>query len=281
MEIVMYKFFVTNDAIGSDIVTITGDDVNHIKNVLRMQKGEVFYVSTGDDREYECTLESLADSYVTARIIDVHGSNRELPVKITLFQALPKGDKMETIIQKAVELGAYAVVPVASKRAVVKLDEKKKKKKIERWNAISLAAAKQSKRNVIPKVQEVVTFAQAMEMMQQYDKAIIPYENARGMAHARETILAMKNTQQIAVFIGPEGGFAEEEIQQAMDHNVEPITLGNRILRTETAAMTVLSVLMFALEQEETDNPADTAETAQMAKEQDDTVTDNTLGNAE
>ena len=244
----MYKFFVTKDAIGSDEVTITGEDVNHIRNVLRMQKGETFYVSTGDDREYECELNCLEENYVTARIVDIHGSNRELPVKITLFQALPKGDKMETIIQKAVELGVYKIVPVATKRCVVKLDDKKKKKKAERWNAISLAAAKQSKRNEIPNVEAVCTFAQAMESLKVYDKAIIPYENAEGMQHARETIASVKKEQTVAVFIGPEGGFSEEEIALAVQNDVIPIPLGHRILRTETAAMTILSILMFALE---------------------------------
>lgn len=252
----MYKFFVSKDAVGTDVITIIGEDVNHIKNVLRLKEGEEFYVSTGDDREYLCSLQQANEDCVIARILDVYGSNRELSAKITLFQALPKGDKMETIIQKAVELGVYEVIPVTSSRVIVKLDEKKKKKKIERWNSIAKAAAKQSKRNYIPKVCGVMDFKAALELSKSMDKAIIPYENAKGMNHARKVIKQMKTAEKIGVFVGAEGGFSEEEIALAMQANVEPITLGHRILRTETAGITVLSIIMFALEQDESEDKA-------------------------
>ena len=246
----MHKFFVSPDAVGADVITISGQDVNHIKAVLRMQPGEQFYVSTGQDREYRCELCGFEQDTVIARIVDVYGSNRELPTRITLFQALPKGDKMETIIQKAVELGVYSIVPFSSKRTVVKLDDKKKQKKLQRWNAIAEAAAKQSKRNIIPKVEDILTFSKALCQAETMNHTIIPYENAEGMNGSRQTIYSLKGSESIAVFIGPEGGFAEEEVQQAVECGAKPITLGHRILRTETAGMTMLSILMFLLEEE-------------------------------
>lgn len=246
----MYKFFVDLEAIGEEIITITGEDVNHIKNVLRMQLKEQLYVSDGSEREYLCEIVDITEKAIRLRILDVYGSNRELPVRITLFQALPKGDKLETIIQKAVELGAYEVVPVITKRVIVKLDDKKVRRKVERWNAIAEAAAKQSKRNVIPKVLEPVSYRDAVAMAEKMEGALIPYENAKGMEDARKTVQDMIVKDSIGVFIGPEGGFSGEEIELARNAGVIPITLGHRILRTETAGMTILSVLMFAMEQD-------------------------------
>ena len=249
----MNKFFVDESAVGDGSITITGDDYNHIANVLRMKTGEQIYVSTGGDREYLCEVTAFDEGYVTASIIDVYGSNRELPAKITLYQALPKGDKMETIIQKAVELGAYRVVPVITDRVIVKLDDKKRDKKVARWNAISQSAAKQSKRNVIPEVSNPVRFKEAIKEASDMGYAIIPYENAEGMDGSREifdTIAKNSEDKDIAVFIGPEGGFSDAEIELASNAGVKPITLGHRILRTETAGMTVLSILMFMLDRD-------------------------------
>lgn len=158
---------------------------------------------------------------------------------------------MELIIQKAVELGAYEIVPVATKRAVVKLDAKKEKSKLARWQAISEAAAKQSKRAVIPQVHSVMSFAQALAYADMLDVRLIPYEMAEDMAKTRSLIEEIRPGQSIGIFIGPEGGFAPEEIEQAMAHAAQPITLGKRILRTETAGMTVLSILMYTLEGQE------------------------------
>ena len=172
----------------------------------------------------------------------------ELPVKVYLFQGLPKADKMELIVQKAVELGVHQIIPVATKRCVVKLDDKKAKSKITRWQGIAEAAAKQSKRGIIPQVSEVCSFAQAVELAEKMEVRLIPYELAEGMDKTREIIGSLKPGQSVAIFIGPEGGFEDAEIQLAMEHGMEPITLGKRILRTETAGFTVLSWIVYQME---------------------------------
>ena len=246
----MYRFFVEPEQTGGETIIITGNDVNHMKNVLRMKKGEHILISDGQEREYECEIVGLEEDAVEAKILDVFGSAAELPTKITLFQGLPKADKMELIIQKAVELGVYEVVPVSTKRAVVKLDAKKAKKKVERWNTIALSAAKQAKRGRIPEVLPVMTLKEAFGYAKELDASIIPYEDAKGIGHSREVMASLKGKGHIGVFIGPEGGFEDSEVQKAMELGIEPVTLGRRILRTETAGMTVLSILMFQMEEE-------------------------------
>ena len=173
----------------------------------------------------------------------------ELPSKIYLFQGLPKADKMELIVQKAVELGVYSVIPVAMKRCVVKLDEKKAASKVQRWQTISEAAAKQSKRRIIPQVQMPVSMQQAVKMASEMDVRLVPYELSEGMQHTKELISAVRPGQSVAVFIGPEGGFDDREIEMTREAGMEPITMGKRILRTETAGFTILSWLMYHLEQ--------------------------------
>ena len=245
----MYQFFVAPEQIAGNRISITGSDVNHIKNVLRMKVGEELAVSNGmDGREYRCGILSMTEDEVLCELRFIKEDAVELPAQITLYQGLPKADKMELIIQKAVELGAFRIVPVATKRAVVKLDAKKEKSKLARWQAISEAAAKQSKRAVIPEIAPVMRFADALQEAQTMDVRLIPYEMAEDMEKTRELFGSIKPGQKVAVFIGPEGGFAEEEIAKALERQVEPITLGKRILRTETAGMTVLSILMYELE---------------------------------
>ena len=184
-------------------------------------------------------------------ILEAEEAGYELPNQIYLFQGLPKGDKMELIIQKAVELGVYSIVPVEMKRCVVKLDEKKAQKKTVRWQQISESAAKQSKRMLIPEVKRVMTWKEALAFAKELDVLLVPYELAKGMKETREIISSIKSDQSIGIFIGPEGGFAQEEVQAAIEAGVKPITLGKRILRTETAGMTMLSILMFTLEKED------------------------------
>lgn len=245
----MYRFFVKKDQIQEDAVIIIGSDVNHIKNVLRMKKGETILISDGEDREYVCTIDELENEQVRAKIEDVNGVAKELPIKVTLFQALPKGDKMETVIQKMIELGAYEIVPVSTKRCIVKLDNKKAVSKTKRWNSIAESAAKQSKRGIIPKVSMPVTYKEALKMAEAMDMVLIPYENAENMAHTRQVISQIKTDMTVGIFIGPEGGFAEEEVEQAINTGAYDITLGKRILRTETAGMALMSVLMFETEE--------------------------------
>ncbi len=248
----MYQFFVEPGQINESEkrVIIIGSDVNHIKNVLRMKVAEELAVSNGmDGREYVCGILALREDMVECELRFVKEDAVELPVKVTLYQGLPKGDKMELIIQKAVELGVTEVVPVSTKRCVVKLDEKKAASKVTRWQSIAEAAAKQSKRGIIPKVLPVQSFKSALQQAKEADVRLIPYELASGMEHTRALLGGLKPGQRVAVFIGPEGGFEEGEIDLAKEAGVEPITLGRRILRTETAGMTVLAWIGYLCEQ--------------------------------
>lgn len=246
----MYQFFVEPSQIQGNRVVITGSDVNHIKNVLRMKIGEEIAVSNGiDGKEYRCGIEEFGEDEVICTLHFVKEDGVELPSKIFLFQGLPKADKMELIIQKAVELGVYEVIPMAAKRAVVKLDEKKAKSKIARWQGIAEAAAKQSKRGIIPEIKNVMSMKEAIGYAQEIDVKLIPYELAEDMNKTKEIINDLQPGQSVAIFIGPEGGFEEKEIADAMENGITPITLGKRILRTETAGFTVLSWLMYHLEE--------------------------------
>ncbi len=247
----MYQFFV--DPAQIDIpdrrVMILGEDVNHIKNVLRMRPGEEISVRAGQDgREYRCGILSLGEREVACELRFIKEDAVELPAEVYLFQGLPKGDKMELIIQKAVELGARQVIPVAASRCVVKLDERKAAAKRARWQGIAEAAAKQSRRAVIPEVTEVSSFARAVGRASEMDVALIPYELAEDMSRTKRLLEGIRPGQRVAVFIGPEGGFAEAEIALARESGIQPITLGKRILRTETAGLAVLSWLMYLLE---------------------------------
>ncbi len=246
----MYHFFVDPDAVGEDEIRITGPDVNHIGHVLRMKPGEEVRLCTGQDsRDYRCRIDQITSEEVVCHILWVEERGTELPSEIVLFQGLPKSDKMEFIIQKAVELGASKIVPVNTRRCVVKLDAKKAANKVRRWTAISESAAKQSKRMIIPEIPEPVSYKEALKMAEQLDVVLIPYERAAGMEYTREVLSSVKPGQSVGIFIGPEGGFDEEEVQMAMDAGAHSITLGRRILRTETAGMTVIAALMIQLEE--------------------------------
>lgn len=246
----MYQFFVEPSQIQGRKIVITGKDVNHIKNVLRMQPGEEIAVSNGEDgKEYRCGIEEIREEEILCTLRFVKEDGVELPSKIYLFQGLPKADKMELIVQKSVELGVFEIIPVSTKRAVVKLDEKKAKQKIARWQTISEAAAKQSKRRIVPRISPVMSFKEAVAYAKNMQVKMIPYELAEEMEQTKEIISHLEPGQEIAIFIGPEGGFEESEIESAMANGIQPITLGKRILRTETAGFTVLSWIMYQLEQ--------------------------------
>lgn len=247
----MYHFFITPDQVGEDWCRITGQDVNHIRNVLRMKPGDEIAVRDGISRNYVCAIETLGQEEIRARILKADTDSRELPAHLYLFQGLPKGDKMELIIQKAVELGAYAVIPVDTRRTVVKLDGKKAEAKRRRWRAIAESAAKQSGRMVIPEVKPVMSLPEALAYARELDVNLIPYELAEGMEDTRRILSGIRPGMKVGIFIGPEGGFDVEEVEQAKAAGLHPITLGRRILRTETAGMTVLSILMFQLEGKE------------------------------
>ncbi len=246
----MYRFYMEPGQITKPVISITGADVNHIRNVLRMRTGEEITVCDGHGREYQCRIEQLAADGVTAEILEEKASDTELPTELILYQGLPKKDKMELIIQKAVELGAAKIVPVMMHRTVVRLeDPKKEAKKLERWQTIAEAAAKQSMRGVIPQVMPVMSYKEAVAAASAHDAAILPYEHADGIEESRALVRELKGKSSIGIFIGPEGGFEDAEVEQAMAAGIRPMTLGKRILRTETAGLAILSILMFELEQ--------------------------------
>lgn len=248
----MYQFFVETSQININdkTVTIYGSDVNHIKNVLRMKAGEEIAVSNGQDgREYRCGIASMEDDRIVCELLFIKEDGVELPSRVHLYQGLPKADKMEMIIQKTVELGVTEIIPVAMKRCVVKLDEKKGRQKTARWQAIAEAAAKQSKRSLIPVVREPVSFTDAVKEAAGMAVKLIPYELADGMAATKQILEALPKNADIAVFIGPEGGFSKEEIEEAKASGILPVTLGKRILRTETAGLTVMAWIMYQLEE--------------------------------
>lgn len=247
----MNRFFVDDPGAFSDSsVVITGEDVNHVKNVLRLKENDELIVSDGRGRDYHCRISGITNEEVVADICDICDNFSELSTEITLFQGFPKGDKMELIIQKTVELGVTRIVPVMTKRTVVKLDDKKAKKKTERYNMIAESAAKQSGRGMIPEVTMPVSFAEAVSMAEKLDMNIIPYEEAEGVEYSRNIIKRIKGKKSLGIFIGPEGGFAREEVEKALDAGASAITLGHRILRTETAGMAVISIIMFELEED-------------------------------
>ncbi len=246
----MYHFFVTPEQVRDSEINIEGQDVNHIRNVLRMRVGEQVEVSDGNNKKYLCEIMDMSSEQVNLRILEELLNDTELPSRIYLFQGLPKSDKMELIIQKAVELGVYEVIPVATRRAVVKLDDKKAAKKVERWNSIAESGAKQSGRSIIPKVKDVMSYKEALSYASELDVMLIPYELAEGMEQTREIVAGICPGQSVGIFIGPEGGFEREEVELAMEKGAHPITLGKRILRTETAGLTTLSILMYHLERD-------------------------------
>ena len=244
----MQHFFVTPSQVEGERIYIEGSDVNHMKNVLRMRPGEAVAISDGDNLKYRCVVEGYEEGRAVLAIQQRMPVYTELPCRITLFQGLPKQDKMELIVQKAVELGASQVVPVATRRSVVKLDEKKAAKKLQRWQQIAESAAKQAGRGYIPQVSSVLSYQEALEKAGELDVLLIPYELAEGMEEARKVVASIAQGQSVGIFIGPEGGFEKEEVDAAIHQGAKAITLGRRILRTETAGLAILSISMFRLE---------------------------------
>lgn len=244
----MHRFFVERDQIEEKQIHVIGSDVNHIRNVLRMKPQEEIVISDGRNQEYTCYIESISQDEVLTHIMYSQEVGLELKSHIYLFQGLPKSDKMELITQKTVELGAYEIIPVAMKRSVTKLDAKKEAAKIKRWQLISESAAKQSKRMRIPEIKGVMSFSDAIAYAQGLDICLMPYELAKDMKETKEILAGIVPGQSVGIFIGPEGGFAEEEVAEALANEVRTITLGRRILRTETAGLTTLSILMYLME---------------------------------
>ena len=244
----MYNFFVNETEKQGNSFIITESDFNHISNVLRMKTGDEILVSC-NGKSNLCEIEIFSD-YVKAEIIEEDYHNTNLPIKIHLFQGLPKSDKMELIIQKAVELGVEEITPVEMNRCVVKIEEKKKKSKKERWQSIAESAAKQSKRVVIPKVNDVISYKQFLEKAEELSVLLVPYENKDGMKATKEALSEIKAGDTVGIIIGPEGGFDEKEIDLVTEKNGKTISLGSRILRTETAAIASVTMCMLYAEME-------------------------------
>ena len=243
----MYNFFVNENSRNSERYFIGGSDFNHIKNVLRMKVGDTFLVSDNGVSNL-CEIESFDGETVVAKIIEENYQDTELPIEIYLFQGLPKSDKMELIIQKCVELGVHKIIPVEMSRCVVKIDEKKKQSKISRWQSISESAAKQSKRTIIPEICNILTYKQALQKANELDLILVPYESKNGMLDTTDALKEIKKGMSVGIFIGPEGGFDEKEIELALSDSGKVISLGKRILRTETAAITSVSMCMLYAE---------------------------------
>ncbi|MBR4123372.1 MAG: 16S rRNA (uracil(1498)-N(3))-methyltransferase [Clostridia bacterium] len=240
----MFNFFSKQNDRNGDCYVITGSDCNHIKNVLRMSIGDNILVSD-EGQSHLCKIESITDDTVFAKIVEENYNDTSLPINIYLFQGLPKADKMELIIQKCVELGVAGIIPTEMEHCVVKLDDKKKASKVARWQAISESAAKQSKRNIIPEIHNVLKLNDALEKAKDLDLLIVPYENEKGMKATKETLLKIKKGMNIGILIGAEGGFSQKEIDKCIAAGAEIISLGKRILRTETAAITAVAMCML------------------------------------
>lgn len=243
----MYQFFVTEEQIGREFITITGGDVNHIKNVLRMRPGETIRVSNQKGQDYFCKISEVGEDFVQADILETGAATTELPGKIYLFQGIPKGDRMEHVIEKAVELGVYEIIPIRMRYCVVKLDDKKQQAKLKKWQALAMAAAKQSKRSLVPNIHPVMSYKEAIAYAFQSEACLIPYENENGMEGTKAALKKIRGKESVSILIGPEGGFAPEEIE-AVKSRGEVISLGKRILRTDTAAITAMSMVMMEME---------------------------------
>ncbi|MBP3262066.1 RsmE family RNA methyltransferase [Pseudobutyrivibrio sp.] len=241
----MQQIFVNEGPVNGSF-EITGDDMHHLVRVVRLKRGEIIRVSVSTGENFLCEVSDITDNSLVASVTEQVPST-ELSNKIYLFQGLPKGDKMETIIEKCVELGVYEIIPVEMKNSIVKLDDKKKKSKLTRYQTVAATAAKQSKRSIIPRVADFMSYRDAFEYAKSLDMLLLPYESKNGMKDTFDVLDSIKEGMSIGVFIGPEGGFDSSEIELVKD-DVRIISLGRRILRTETAAICTLSMLMLKSE---------------------------------
>ncbi len=248
----MPKFFVGEEQIEHDKIIINNTDVRHIKNVLRKQINDKIEIcNQNNGKNYECKIEQINNETITCRILRQIESNAESNIQVDIFQGLPKSDKMELIIQKSVELGAYNIIPTNMKRCIVKIESKEEDKKIQRWQKIAEVAAKQSGRDIIPHISSILTIDDICKDVKNYDVILVAYEEEKQNTLKKE-LLQLKNLDKqkikIGILIGPEGGIDKAEIEKLKSYDAKIITLGNRILRTETVALNVLSIIMYELE---------------------------------
>lgn len=236
----MANFYITKDMIKDTAVIITGDEAVHISRVLRMKKGDEVTLCDGEGMFYDAVLECFDAKSVTAHITKKYCAPTEPKVRITIYQGVPKNPKLETIVQKATEIGVAGIVPVDSARTVAKID---KPQKLERLRRIAYEAAKQSKRGILPEVGEVLSFEKAVEEAKKADLAIIPYEEEKECSLKKA--LREKQPETVAILIGPEGGFEKSEVELALKNSISPVTLGTRILRTETSGIIVGGIVLY------------------------------------
>ena len=249
----MSKFFIKSNQIENNIIKITGEDVNHIKNVLRLKVDDDIKICDSEtSKNYICSITALNSNEIECAILKETEETVEGNVELEIYQGLPKSDKMELIIQKGTELGAAKFIPVNFKRCVVKLSGKDEQKKIERWNKISEVAAKQCGRDIIPLVDKINSIKEICNKINDYDLFLVAYEGENQNYIKKELlkIKAPKKDYKIAVVIGPEGGIDKEEIDILKENGAKIISLGKRILRTETVALQVSSIIMYELENE-------------------------------
>ena len=252
----MPKFFIKEEQIKENKIIIKGQDVNHIKKVLRAKTGEELEICNSQTGEnFLCNIDKINDETIECNIKQKLEEKTESNIKVSIFQGLPKADKMEYIIQKSVELGVYEITPVEMKRCVVKLNEKDKNKKIERWQKISEVAAKQCGRDIIPQINNIINIKNICNLIQEYDMVLVAYENEEKntLKEQLENIKKQNNSKskvKIGIIIGPEGGLEEKDVETLKENGAKVITLGRRILRTETVALNVLSIIMYELENE-------------------------------
>lgn len=244
----MHKFFVSQQNIAGDIATIDGDDVKHIYKVLRLKEHEKISINNCNGREFVGEIQSISKTQVKVKILEEIQINNESPVEVCLFQGLPKSSKMDFIVQKCTELGIARITPLITERVIVK-NEIGEFKKVDRWQKIALEASKQSKRTIIPKIDTPIDFQKLKEIIKSMDLVIVPYENEKstGIKKAIKEIGEKEKVKKVGIIIGPEGGFEEEEIKELDSLNAKIVTLGPRIMRTETAGMVSLSLIMYEL----------------------------------
>ena len=246
----MPKFFVTQNQVNDNKITLIGEDVKHIANVLRKQTGDVVNIcNTTTSENFLCQLEEISKEEIKCSIIEIVNSEAEPSTEITIFQGLPKAEKMELIIQKCTEIGAKVFVPVEMERCVVKLDNKTASKKLERWQKIAETAAKQSGRDIIPKVENLINLQKVCNLIQNYDIVILAYENEEQytLKQALNNIVK-KDVLKVGIIIGPEGGIDSKEVEMLEQSGAKTVTLGKRILRTETVGISMTSIILYELD---------------------------------
>lgn len=263
----MSTFYVNSSQIKENKIYITGDDYNHLKNVLRAKIGENYDICDENAVRYNTKIVAYQENSVVCEIIKIDEKNTEFSINLTLYQGMPKADKLEYIIQKTTEMGINEVFPVQMERSIVKLDEKNIDKKTERWNKIAEEASKQSGRQKLPIIHRAINFKNIIENISKYDIVLLPYENEKSVTikdalkeiknglnsyennQNKSDYIDKNNINSIAIIIGPEGGFSEEEINTLTKYNnVHKVTLGPRILRTETAGIVTIAMIEYEFE---------------------------------